>query len=41
MAINQRVQYNGFFPDIIILTQGYYHRGIRLNATKRFCICGI
>ena len=27
------VQYNGgFLPDIILLTQGYYHRGTRLNA---------
>ena len=30
------VQYNGGLPpDIILLTQGYYHRGTRLNATKR------
>ena len=28
MAINISVQYNdGLFPDIILLTQGYYHRG--------------
>ena len=27
-------------PDIILLTQCYYHRGIRLNdAMKRFCLC--
>ena len=34
MAINVRVQYNGgFLPDIILLTQCYYHRGgTRLNA---------
>ena len=33
------VQYNGgFLPDIILLTQGYYHRGTRLNAMKRICI---
>ena len=32
------VQYNGGLPpDIILLTQCYYHRGTRLNATKRFC----
>ena len=32
--------YNGgLLPDIILLTQGYYHRGTRLNAMKRFCIC--
>ena len=24
--------------DIILLTQCYYHQGIRLNAMKRFCI---
>ena len=33
MAINGSVQYNGgLLPDIILLTQGYYHRGTRLNA---------
>ena len=27
------VRYNGgFFPDIILLTQGYYHRGTRLSG---------
>ena len=27
------VQYNGeFLPDIILLTQGYYHWGTRLNT---------
>ena len=42
MAINVSVQYNGgFLPDIILLTQCYYHRGTRLNATKRFCICSL
>ena len=44
MAINnESVQYNndGFFPDIILLTQCYSHRGTRLNAMKRFCICSI
>ena len=34
MAINNNVisvQYNGgFLPDIILLTQGYYHRGIKV-----------
>ena len=31
------VQYNGgLLPDIILFTQCYYHRGIRLNAMKRF-----
>ena len=36
------VQYNGgLLPDIILLTQGYYHRGTRLNAMKRFCICSL
>ena len=33
MAINISVQYNGgLLPDIILLTQGYYPRGTRLNA---------
>ena len=35
-------QYNdGLLPDIILLTHCYYHRGIRLNAMKRFCICSL
>ena len=39
MAINVSVQYNGgLLPDIILLTQCYFHRGTRLNAIKRFCI---
>ena len=40
MAINNvSVQYNGgLLPDIILLTQCYFHRGTRLNAMKRFCI---
>ena len=42
MVINISVQYNGgFLPDITLLTQGYYHRGTRLNAMKRFCICSL
>ena len=42
MAINVSVQNNGFLPDIILLTQCYYHRGTRLNAMmKRFCICSL
>ena len=33
MAINIIVQYNGgLLPDIIMLTQGYYYRGTRLNT---------
>ena len=39
MAINviSVQQYNGgLLPDIILLTQRYYHRGIRLNAMKMF-----
>ena len=37
MAINVSVQYNGgLLPDLILLTQCYYHWGTRLNATKRF-----
>ena len=40
MAINNvSAQYNGgLLPDIILLTQSYHHRGIRLNAMKKFCI---
>ena len=36
MAINVvSVQYNGgFLPDILLLTQCYYHRGTRLNAIR-------
>ena len=42
MAINVSVQYNGgLLPDIILLIQCYYHRGTRLNAMKRFCICSL
>ena len=33
MIINISVQYNdGFLPDIILLTQGYYRGGTRLNT---------
>ena len=33
MAINVSVQYNGgFLPDIILLTQCYYHRETRLKC---------
>ena len=42
MAINVSVQYNGgLLPDIILLTQCYYHRGTRLKAMMRFCICSL
>ena len=43
MAINViSVQYNGgLLPDIILLTQCYFHRGTRLNAMKRFCFCSL
>ena len=42
MAINVSVQYNGgLLPDIILLTQCYYHRGTRLNVMKMFCICSL
>ena len=38
MAINVSVQYNGgLLPDIILLTQCYYHRGARLISMKIFC----
>ena len=33
MVINISVQYSGgFLPDVILLTQGYYHWGTRLNT---------
>ena len=39
MAMNVSVQYNGgLLPDIVLLTQGYYDRGTRSNAMKRFCL---
>ena len=42
MAINVSVQYNGgLLPDIILLTQCYYHRGTRLDVMKRFWICSL
>ena len=42
MAINVSAQYNGgLLPDIILLTQCYFHRGTRLNAMKSFCICSL
>ena len=45
MAINVvSVQYNGgLLPDIMLLTQCsyYHHRGTRLNAMKRFCLCSL
>ena len=37
MAINVSVQYNGgLLPDIILLTQCYYHRGNRLTGPHAF-----
>ena len=42
MAINVSEQYNGgLLPDIILLTQGYYHLGTGLNVMKRCCICSL
>ena len=39
MVINVSVQYNGgLLPDIILLTQGYYHWGTRLNTMQWLCI---
>ena len=33
MVVNISVQYNGgLLLDIILLTQGYYHRGTRSNT---------
>ena len=42
MVINVSVQYNGgLLPDIILLTQCYFHRGTCSNAMKRFSICSL
>ena len=42
MAINVSVQHNGgLLPDMILLNQCYYHRGIRSNTMKRFCLCSL
>ena len=43
MAIdNVSVQHYGRFSlGVILLTQCYYHRGTRLNAMERFCICSL
>ena len=42
MAINVSVQCNGgLHPDIILLTQCYYHWGTRVNAMKMFCLCSL
>ena len=43
MVINVvSVQYNGgLLPDIILLTQCYYHRGARSNAIKRLSLCSL
>ena len=39
MVINISVQYNGgLLPDIILLTQGYYHWGTRSNTMWWLCI---
>ena len=36
MAISVSIQYNGvFLPDIILLTQGYYHRGTHFKCCGR------
>ena len=37
MCDHTSVQYNGgFLPDIVLLTQCYYHRGTCLTAMERF-----
>ena len=43
MAINVSIQYNGgsLLDTVVLLTQGYYHRGTHLNAMKRFCVCNL
>ena len=38
MVIDIGVQYNGGFLPIIMLTQGYYHWGTRLNTMQWLCI---
>ena len=39
MVINVSVQYKGgLLPDIILLTQCYYHWGTRFNTMKMFCL---
>ena len=39
MVINISVQYNdGFLPDILRLTQGYYHLATRLNTMEWLCL---
>ena len=42
MAMYVSVQYNGgLLPDIILLTQCYYHRGTRLNVHGYVCKCTV
>ena len=43
IAIDVSVQYNGgLLPVIELLIQCYYHhRGTRLNAMERFCLCSL
>ena len=42
MAIDISVPFiGGLLPDIILLTQGYYYRGNRLNAMKWFYLCSL
>ena len=42
MVINISVQYNGcLLPDIILLTQGYYHWGTHVNTMQWLCIYSI
>ena len=31
----------GLLPDITLLTQGYYHRGTRLNTMQWLCLCSL
>ena len=42
MVINVSVQCSGgLLPDIILLTQGYYQWGTRLNTMLWLCICSL
>ena len=34
MRLDFSLNYDGLLPDIILLTQCYYHRGTRSNAMK-------
>ena len=42
VAVDGSVQYyGGLLPDIILLTQCYFHRGTHLNAIKGFVFAAL